>query len=356
MFDYSDNVTKIRGRPVRSPLRNSKLTKSHKQESSRQPNAASYSDRIKYLGVIAKNIIIKRTIIVFCISFLFFLVAVFYALVAPTQYESTTYIYLDPRGAQIDGPRQANGDFAMAANLVQSQVDIIGSERIAKSVLFRLGPSWAGTSVPTVTQFGRLFGREPLEKDWNPEKIRLAIRSLHARLIVKREPMTFIISISYRSPDPPIAQQVSQAVADAYIADLLDSAKQSNKLASGWLKESLEGLRQQAQMADRAVQDFRTKTASADPVILNDLESRSQVARITYESFLKRFIDLVQQQSFPMTDARIASEASTPEAVGLGKLYLLTIATLFGTLIGFFISFLLEVERQKQKPELANAV
>lgn len=302
---------------------------------------------MKYVRGAMKNgklIILSTTIIISCLSLL-------YVLLATRQYSSTTYIYLDPRSAPAGAERQSVGDFAMASNLVESQAQLIGSERIAKAVIARLGLDQAAeTTTPSVlSRLEHLVGLAPGGQDSGSGATRLVIENLRSRLTVKRQPMTFVIAISYVSRDPSTAKQISQAFADAYIDEQLNSTKQSNKLAGDWLQERLEDLREQARSADRALQDFRSTSVSADPVILNDLESRSQVARVTYESFLRRFTDIVQQQSFPMTDARIASDASIPEPTGPRKSFILLTATLLGALLGTGLSVLREIDREHRK-------
>lgn len=358
MLDNLSNLRKFSAGKTRPANRNAKPAKSKKTDRSTLAGAiATYRGRLAYLQTIAVRIAETRKRVVLLVALPFILGALIYAVAATKQYVSTTYIYIDPRGVQADGSHQSGGDFAIAANLVESQVELIGSERIAKAVLSRLGAERANemASLPLLTRLAGLVGLGSTGPDQEEERVRTAIYNLDSRLTVKREPMTFVIAISYESQDPSIAKQVSQAFADAYIEDLLNSAKQSNKLASDWLKDSLEGLREQAEAADRALEDFRAKPGAADPVMLNDLESRSQVSRVTYESFLRRFTDIVQQQSFPMTDARIASEASIPEAIGPRKTLVLVVALLLGALLGLAISFLLEIESESRKPqELAS--
>ena len=47
-------------------------------------------------------------------------------------------------------------------------------------------------------------------------------------------------------------------------------------------------------------------------VTLHELESNSQTYRALYDNFLQRYMESVQQQSFPITEARVISPASRP--------------------------------------------
>ena len=73
-------------------------------------------------------------------------------------------------------------------------------------------------------------------------------------------------------------------------------------------------------------------------VKLRELESNSQSYRALYDNFLQRYVESVQQQSFPITEARIISEASRPLSKSHPKTLLtLAVAAFGGLLIGIGI-------------------
>ena len=47
-------------------------------------------------------------------------------------------------------------------------------------------------------------------------------------------------------------------------------------------------------------------------VALRELESNAQSYQALYDNFLQRYMESVQQQSFPITEARVISAASRP--------------------------------------------
>ncbi|MBN8919841.1 MAG: AAA family ATPase, partial [Rhizobiales bacterium] len=55
-----------------------------------------------------------------------------------------------------------------------------------------------------------------------------------------------------------------------------------------------------------------TKLTNKAQVELRDLESSSQSYRTLYDTFLQRYMESVQQQSFPITEARLISRAAPP--------------------------------------------
>ena len=74
---------------------------------------------------------------------------------------------------------------------------------------------------------------------------------------------------------------------------------------------------------------------------LHELESNSQTYRALYDNFLQRYMESVQQQSFPITEARVISPASRPLQKSHPKtLIVLAISGLGAMILGFGIGML----------------
>jgi uncharacterized protein involved in exopolysaccharide biosynthesis len=288
-------------------------------------------------GVAYLKRVVQPNKLLFAASFILSLAAMSaYILVKPPLYTSSTYIYVDPRHSQFDNEREYGGDFALASGLIESQVQLIKSERTALAVIDRLGltPTEAAEGQSLLSRLRTRLGLDYADQANDATAMRTAIDKLEYNLKVRRLSQTFVVEVTYFSRDAAMAQKMSQAFAQAYIEELLDSSKQSAKLASDWLRARLEDLRDRSRAADRAIQQFRSAGESADPVALNDLESQSQVARVAYENFLRRFTDIAQQQTFPVAAARIASDASIPEPIGPRRSVLAVIAIFLAALVG----------------------
>lgn len=73
------------------------------------------------------------------------------------------------------------------------------------------------------------------------------------------------------------------------------------------------------------------RVTSRDKVGLAELQSSAQVYHSIYDSFLQRYMDAIQQQSFPIAEARIISFAAPPSHRSKPhRLLVLTIATTLG--------------------------
>jgi len=78
-------------------------------------------------------------------------------------------------------------------------------------------------------------------------------------------------------------------------------------------------------------------------VQLRELESNAQSYQAMYDNFLQRYMESVQQQSFPITEARVISPASTPLKKSYPKTLITLAASLFG---GLLLSFGVAMTRE----------
>ncbi len=86
-----------------------------------------------------------------------------------------------------------------------------------------------------------------------------------------------------------------QRIAESYKSDF-DIAKQRGEGVQKELSDAIS----------------RSQTTDQAQVALRELESNSQTYRSLYDNFLQRYMESVQQESFPITDARVISPASRP--------------------------------------------
>src|SRR3954466_14071054 len=127
------------------------------------------------------------------------------ALIVPKSYVATTTVLIDARseqamsGADRVSPRERAG-------YLQTQLDLIGSGRVAKRVVRDL----KFAQVPGVReQFERDTGGMGTIEDW-------AASSLLKKLKVDSSSGN-VVTVSYSSPDPKLSADVANAFAKAYV-------------------------------------------------------------------------------------------------------------------------------------------
>ena len=75
---------------------------------------------------------------------------------------------------------------------------------------------------------------------------------------------------------------------------------------------------------DQAVS--QSQVTNEAQVALRELESNAQTYRAFYDNFLQRYMESVQQQSFPITEARVISPATRPLSKSSPKTMMLLVA------------------------------
>lgn len=78
-------------------------------------------------------------------------------------------------------------------------------------------------------------------------------------------------------------------------------------------------------------------------VQLRELDSNAQSYQAMYDNFLQRYMESVQQQSFPITEARVISAATTPLVKSSPKSLIVLAASLLG---GFLLAFGVAMARE----------
>ncbi|MFG1209578.1 polysaccharide biosynthesis tyrosine autokinase [Xanthobacter flavus] len=197
--------------------------------------------------------------------------AALYCFIAVPQFTATAELLIDAQQARgLEVMPQLTG--IVDSSAIDSQVQILQSERISKSVIKELklverkkkeiedqGSSFLSGTVGLILPF--LVRSAPLS---DFEIQRELIEDFGSRLKVKRIGTSYVIDIDYKAADRQMAAEVANQVAEAYIVDQLESKYQATRRASVWLQDRIAELRDQALAADRTVQDFKAKNNIID--------------------------------------------------------------------------------------------
>jgi exopolysaccharide transport family protein len=115
-------------------------------------------------------------------------------------------------------------------------------------------------------------------------------------------------------------------------------------------KSEYQITKSQEEAIDRRMTEVFQKSSATrqSQVKLRELETAANSYRNIYETFLSRFTQSVQQQSFPSTEARIVTEALPPRKPSSPKIGLtLALATVCGLMLGFMCASVREQMNQQ---------
>ncbi|WP_425066184.1 GumC family protein [Reyranella sp.] len=238
---------------------------------------------------------------------------------ATPLYKASSRIMLDTRTSKLVGTEAALSGFdTLNMGAIQTELEVIQSEYLIGRVVDKLGlannPEFNGTKPPgfidnalqplrdlwsigistllapppkpqeaTVATVAPRTGR-PAE-DSDPRR-RAAIGAVASRLTVTLLGRTFVILITVESPDDSMSARIANAIADAYLADQVETKNEANRRATEWLEQRLAELRRNLQIAEEAVAAYRrdkglagSPEGAVSTQTLSDLNSRYTAAK-----------------------------------------------------------------------------
>jgi succinoglycan biosynthesis transport protein ExoP len=264
-------------------------------------------------------------------------VGLVYLVTTKPMFGSTALVYLDIENAQIAGNSEQNTS-GMPPSLsdvdVNSQLQIIQSEKIAKKVIQELGivdaeefrrppnliVQLASRGMGIIISMIRPGPPPPaIEEDGVP---RAVVEEFGNRLYVDRVDDTFVLAIGFTSENAQRAADVANAVAEAYLEEKLDARYESVRRASAWLEQRLAELRERAVASDALVQQYKrehgiidTNTGSGQLLSdtqLTDLSARLVEARKETAARRARYDQIAQMIASGNPDASVVDSLANP--------------------------------------------
>ncbi|MGQ0672239.1 MAG: GumC family protein [Hyphomicrobium sp.] len=236
-------------------------------------------------------------------------------------YTASTTLFIDPRNRKIVSEEVVQGGLGSDFALVESQVNIIGSDAVLGRVVDKLNltedPEFA--SAPAS---GGMLSRLKAIIRGQPATVEPRIRALEAvarNLKVKRAQKTYVVEIETASSSPIKAARLTNAIVDAYIEDQsaakADEARKANTLIDSRLGE----LREQVRKAETRVDEYKkaNKILSSEGGIV----SEQQLGKLNAELITSRAVAAESKARLEQANAALKSGASPdtlPEAMKSG--------------------------------------
>jgi uncharacterized protein involved in exopolysaccharide biosynthesis len=176
-------------------------------------------------------------------------------------YTADTKILIEERESPITRPRdQAAPASEFDESAIQSQVEVLKSREIADAVIDRLDlvnrPDFDPAARPSLAD--SLF----VMLGWRSHPAEATIRqrvmdSYFDRLSVYPLANSRVIGLEFEAPDPQLAADVANGIAEAFV-DLQRAAKRESAIAAtDWLQQEIERLRARVAEAEAAVATYR---------------------------------------------------------------------------------------------------
>jgi uncharacterized protein involved in exopolysaccharide biosynthesis/Mrp family chromosome partitioning ATPase len=325
--------------------------------------------------------------------------AAFYIATTDPIFTATTQILIEPKFSQLLQQQSGDVNLSLDTAQIESQIAVMQSEKIATMVINELklndDPDFNRPRSPTIVERlqkfelkledtaglrdSRIFQslRNAVTKfiPWNEEerqeklsdfeRSRLTMAIFRGNLGIKRVGVSYAIEISFRSQDSDAAAEIANATADAFVREQIETKAAAARAGGAWLERRLSELRTQMNMATQVAQEFRAKhdyrvgrqlsaklvdgqvvvpeggkDVTTDGPTLEELETTAETYRKMYESFLQALTNSVSQQSYPVADARVITQASPPLSPSHPrKKLVIAFGALAGIVAGFALAF-----------------
>ncbi|WP_024512530.1 Wzz/FepE/Etk N-terminal domain-containing protein [Bradyrhizobium sp. ARR65] len=265
--------------------------------------------------------------------------SVLYLLFATPRFTAEAILYIEKPQIRPVQLEPAGSDNSVDSKTVDSQVEILKADAIAMSVVKALqlakNAAFIGARTAGLTA----------EQD--------AMRVLRRNLSVARVGLSAVIKINFTDSDPGQAARIANAVASAYIENRINATNHAAETAANWLEGRLHDLQKRAADAEKQVQEFQAKNEVEEQAKLSELRATARIYRTLYDSFLQRYAEAGQQQSFQFAEGQVVSPALPPAFKSKpNALFVLPIAVFGGLCIGLGVAAWVELsDRTFRTPE-----
>ena len=170
-----------------------------------------------------------------------------YLVARPDSYTASTQVLVDRRELQIASPDTVFTTSVTNVPWVQTQAELLKSERIGAQVVSRLklesdpefsSRSWLGTLLRPETPPATGAPSESGDHVASPDGSR-AVRALRRHVSVTRIGETFLIEVRARSSDRDKAARIANAFAQAYLDDIAAANARLAETTSAWLRDRM---------------------------------------------------------------------------------------------------------------------
>jgi capsular exopolysaccharide synthesis family protein len=185
------------------------------------------------------------------------------------QYEAKASLYLDRNAAKnLVGQDSQSGtaNKGDTDNYITSQMQIVQSDAVLRPVVekFSLWPTVQGTG-----------------EDVRRREVRMRDEPIHLKgLTVARPLNTYMLTITYRSPDPVRAADVANAIAESYRDRTFELRIQGSTTLSGFMEKQLTELRDKTTASEEKVINLEKELAMINPDQKTSLAS-AQLQQLT---------------------------------------------------------------------------
>lgn len=218
--------------------------------------------------------VFRRRLKLFSAVGLLIFVAVFIATANATpKYTATANVMLDTRQQRVVNSEAVLSGLNADSSTVDTEVEVLKSRQLAERVVAELKlqddpdfnaslrkPSGLKAVIGGVK--GLISGPPKPKAPPTAAERQVAheqvVDSVLGGLDVRRVGLTYVMNVSYTSPDPAKAALIANTFADKYLLEQMEAKFDATRKASEWLNSRLENLRSEVLRAESAVASYKS--------------------------------------------------------------------------------------------------
>lgn len=214
-----------------------------------------------------------------------FVAVLLYTLQETPRYTATAQVMLDVRKEQVADMSAVLSGLPADSSVVDTEVEVLKSRSLAARVVKQLkltedpyfnpnapGAKGVASWLPWVkTVVAPMAAVDSVEAQRQQEKV---VDNLLDGLKVRRSGLTYLISVEYTHTNPADSAKIANAFADLYLTEQLEAKFDATAKANEWLDTRVAELRDQLQVAEAAVQQYKiaNNLMSAEGATLTEQE------------------------------------------------------------------------------------
>ncbi len=200
-------------------------------------------------------------------------------------YQATAIVMIEPEPPKfIDLPNVTNIGTITGDNYYQTQYEVIQSRAVVERVIQALNLKQRIPGLDHATD---------------------AYAALAGSIRVEPKRNTRLVSISFESPEPALAAEVANGVANGYVKYNLDLKFKGTKDALSWLTEQMNDLRNKVQESSTTLQNYRVKAG------ILGMEEQRKITASKIMDFNKAYLESQAQ--------RLSIEAKLQQVTQIAK-------------------------------------
>ena len=190
-------------------------------------------------------------------------------------YRATATLFIEPAKTKVVSIEEVYSGISASRDHIQTQAEIMKARALIAKLVKRLNLATHPVLDPRQRSAASNTGmswKDYVPAAWVPDEqtiseddaVNAAIRAVTSALEVSLVRNSQLIRLSFESPDRVLATTAANSLADLYIENDLEARVQMTQKVASWLTDRLKGLRENLDVSERTLQEFRDREQIVD--------------------------------------------------------------------------------------------